>query len=188
MKINCGSCQTQYRVTDEKIPAGGAKLICPKCGHDILIPSRQGDGSSSVNLMGSPPVDYSQTMSYDFQEIDQSKSAVKDLLREASLEKPHLKEGKRYFLAALPGGDVYPVDKPVVTLGRSAADADIAINDSEVSRNHCQVKIFDEHLFLVDLESTNGTFVGGKKVLTARLNLGDTFTIGNTTLAVNAKE
>ncbi len=186
MKITCSNCRTPCQVADGKIPARGTKLSCPNCGQDILIPPGKGGGSSSVNLMDPPKVDYSQTMSYDFQEVDQSRSEVTDLLREASREKPHLQEGKKYFLTALPGGDVYSVDKPAVSLGRS--EADIVINDSEVSRKHCQVRIFDEYLFLIDMESTNGTFVGGKKVLTARLNFGDTFTIGNTTLAVNREE
>ena len=44
------------------------------------------------------------------------------------------------------------------------------------------VRVFPDSMLLVDTESTNGTFVKGSKIMSARLNFGEPFTLGNTTL------
>ena len=37
MKVTCPKCSAMYKVADEKIPAGGAKIHCPKCGNLFVV-------------------------------------------------------------------------------------------------------------------------------------------------------
>lgn len=48
-------------------------------------------------------------------------------------------------------------------IGRNA-NCDIRVISSEISREHCRLEVIDSKLLLVDLGSTNGTFVDGVKV------------------------
>lgn len=74
-------------------------------------------------------------------------------------------------------GTVYPVNKPRFLIGRT--NADVAINDTLVSRLHCALEISADGVILQDLESTNGTLVDGKPIRSAPLSNGSTFRIGN---------
>lgn len=64
-----------------------------------------------------------------------------------------------------------------VTLGRSC-DADVQLLDGGVSRQHAQIveSVEGRHI-LVDLDSTNGTFVDGRRVRRHVLKLGTVFKI-----------
>ena len=74
----------------------------------------------------------------------------------------------------LPGG--------VRTIGR-AAGADFIVDAALVSRVHCRVTALpDGGLELRDLDSTNGTFVNGQRVETARLASGDRIQVGRVEL------
>jgi pSer/pThr/pTyr-binding forkhead associated (FHA) protein len=87
--------------------------------------------------------------------------------------------GKSIAVSVIAGparGLVYPVQKPRVVMGR--ADADIVINDKEISRWHCALEIKDEVIRLRDLESTNGTFFSGERVRVAELKHLSEFRIG----------
>lgn len=72
----------------------------------------------------------------------------------------------------------------VITIGRSPENNDIVVNDEKVSRNHLQMVMDDNGQYsLVDLGSTNGTFVNGTRV-TGEVFLipGDQVMIGSTVL------
>jgi len=64
-------------------------------------------------------------------------------------------------------------------IGRSK-DCDIQLADPNVSRRHAEVRRDGEALVLVDLDSTNGIEVGGKRVRRLELQDGERFTIGST--------
>ena len=64
-------------------------------------------------------------------------------------------------------------------IGRSAP-ADVVLADSKVSRSHCLVELKEDELFVSDLNSTNGTFVEGKRVTgAALLPVGSTLALGD---------
>ncbi len=65
-----------------------------------------------------------------------------------------------------------PLDKPVITLGRKP-DNDIALDNAAVSGHHCKFYEAGGGWFVEDLNSTNGTFVNGKKTLKAGLKNND---------------
>jgi pSer/pThr/pTyr-binding forkhead associated (FHA) protein len=64
------------------------------------------------------------------------------------------------------------------TIGR-ATGADFIIDAALVSRVHCRVTaLAGGELEIKDLESTNGTYVNGERVETARLASGDRLLVG----------
>lgn len=71
----------------------------------------------------------------------------------------------------------------IKTVGR-APRADFIVDAALVSRLHCRLTAGDENLEVVDLKSTNGTYVNGKRVTKARLAKGDTLRIGRVELTV----
>ncbi len=60
-------------------------------------------------------------------------------------------------------GRVYYIVQDKVSLGRGAKN-DIVVIDNEVSREHCRFLRTDSGYDIVDLDSSNGTFVNGQKV------------------------
>lgn len=68
------------------------------------------------------------------------------------------------------------------TIGR-ATGADFILDESLVSRVHCRVEVnVSGDLDVTDLGSTNGTFVNGNRVTTARLVPGDRLKVGRVEL------
>ncbi len=186
MKISCTSCNTNYQIADEKVPPSGARANCPNCGQVILIPARGGGQSSSVPLTKSSSADFGQTIAYDFSEVDQSGSEVSALLEEVSGTDPFIREGNEALLRDVQTGEELLLRVAEVTVGRSGND--INLTDPEVSRGHCQIKVFGDRFVITDLKSTNGTFYQGRKVMTVKLGTGDRFTVGNTTLEAVIRE
>lgn len=74
------------------------------------------------------------------------------------------------------------------TMGR-APRADFVVDAALVSRVHCRFTLTPANeLQLEDLDSTNGTFVNGKKVSRVTLNDGDKLTVGRIQFVANARD
>jgi len=67
-------------------------------------------------------------------------------------------------------------------IGRKQAD--IHVIDKHVSRRHAHIIELEGKFFIEDLDSTNGTFVNNKEIKVCELSLGDTITLGETSLKV----
>ena len=78
-------------------------------------------------------------------------------------------------------GATYELQTPVTLLGRGT-DCDLRLVDPGVSRHHAELRVEDEQVVLVDLGSTNGTFVNGQPVRRIALTDGTNVTLGRTTL------
>jgi pSer/pThr/pTyr-binding forkhead associated (FHA) protein len=76
-------------------------------------------------------------------------------------------------------GQTRRVDKRRVVLGRSR-ECDIQVEDANVSRRHAELRQEGATYWIVDLDSTNGIEVNGRQVKRAKLESGDTFTVGAT--------
>lgn len=78
-------------------------------------------------------------------------------------------------------GQVRLVAGPRAVLGRSG-EADCPIPDPNISRRHAELRQRASGTWeIVDLQSTNGVKVNGRRVTSARLEDGDRVTIGTTT-------
>lgn len=90
-------------------------------------------------------------------------------------------------------GRTHQVTSPVTVLGRGT-EADVVVDDSGVSRRHAEVHTDGNRVWVVDLGSTNGTFVDGERVksdrgagqrATGELADGSRITIGRTRIVVH---
>ncbi|MDR0346172.1 MAG: DUF3662 and FHA domain-containing protein [Nocardiopsaceae bacterium] len=75
----------------------------------------------------------------------------------------------------------YELAGPVTMLGRGT-DCDLRLVDPGVSRHHAELRVEDDEVVLIDLGSTNGTFVNGQPVRRVVLADGTRVTLGRTTL------
>jgi hypothetical protein len=71
------------------------------------------------------------------------------------------------------------VTEPRLVLGRSRA-CDVYVADVNVSRRHAELRQEGATYWIVDLGSTNGTAVNGKRIERERLRDGDRITLGST--------
>jgi FHA domain-containing protein len=76
-------------------------------------------------------------------------------------------------------GDSLQVKQPRIVIGRSR-DCDVQLADANVSRRHAELRQEGASYWIVDLGSTNGIEVNGKRVKRAKLRSGDTITLGST--------
>ena len=72
----------------------------------------------------------------------------------------------------------------IKTIGRSSG-AEFVADATLVSRLHCRLTAGQTELEVVDLESTNGTFVNGERVTRALLKVGDTLGVGRVALVIS---
>ena len=71
------------------------------------------------------------------------------------------------------------VDKRRVVIGRSR-ECDIQVEDPNVSRRHAELRQEGASYWIVDLDSTNGLEVNGRRLKRSKLEDGDRVTIGST--------
>ena len=71
----------------------------------------------------------------------------------------------------------------IKTIGRSAG-AEFIVEAAMVSRLHCQLTAGAAELEVIDLDSTNGTFVNGQRMTKASLKEGDKLGVGRVELIV----
>jgi pSer/pThr/pTyr-binding forkhead associated (FHA) protein len=71
----------------------------------------------------------------------------------------------------------------VKTVGR-APRADFIVDAALVSRLHCRLEAAADMLEVIDLSSTNGTFVNNERVGRATLNVGDRLRVGRVELTI----
>ena len=86
---------------------------------------------------------------------------------------------ERELVALMYDGTRHEVKERRVVLGRSR-DCDIQLADANVSRRHAELRQEGASYWIVDLGSTNGMEVNGKRVKRAKLRDGDTITLGST--------
>jgi pSer/pThr/pTyr-binding forkhead associated (FHA) protein len=72
----------------------------------------------------------------------------------------------------------------VKTLGR-APRADLVVDAALVSRLHCRLEAGEHGVEVIDLESTNGTYVNDTRVARGTLMDGDRLRVGRIELTVN---
>jgi two-component system, cell cycle response regulator len=90
----------------------------------------------------------------------------------------------RAYLVVLAGasvGEMYKVEGDKTVIGRGQK-AQVRLLDDGISREHAQVVIEGNRIYLEDLGSTNGTFCNGLKVDRRELADGDKILVGSTTI------
>lgn len=82
-------------------------------------------------------------------------------------------------------GKQVPLGRQQVVIGRSLKNA-VQLADETVSRQHARLEYEAGSHVIVDLGSTNGTYVNGKRVERRRLSPGDRIVLGRTRLVYQA--
>lgn len=147
-------------------------LRCPSCGYAFtLSPSPE-----ATTKMRAPV-------------FAEGGGALPELEDESALGEMELPSSRRITLEALNGpqkGQTAEVTKTPLTLGRSFGDVGLA--DGKISRVHAAIEVYGERaVVLRDIASTNGTFVNGKLISSARLNDGDTIRVGSMVLVLRVR-
>jgi len=106
--------------------------------------------------------------------------SVQDLLGKARQQNAYLIVISAKSAATV--GRMFKLDKPEVVLGRSV-DATLQVEDDGISRKHAKLVLAGTGEYqLVDLGSTNGTFLNGTRVEVAELTDGDKIQLGSNTV------
>jgi FHA domain-containing protein len=74
-----------------------------------------------------------------------------------------------------------PIEQRRVLIGRSR-ECDVQLADPNVSRRHAELRQEGASYWIVDLDSTNGIEVNGRKLKRSKLESGDRVTMGSTEL------
>lgn len=74
-------------------------------------------------------------------------------------------------------GTTFLVSGNITTIGRGEANK-ITIMDRSISRTHCRIELTASGYRVVDLDSTNGTFVNDHRVTRTTLHAGDVLRLG----------
>jgi pSer/pThr/pTyr-binding forkhead associated (FHA) protein len=82
---------------------------------------------------------------------------------------------------------IFELGEKAMVIGRSA-DCDIQLGVQNVSRKHAGVVFQNEEYLIEDLESTNGVFVNGIKVVKCVLRNNDQIEIGGVRLVFNEEK
>lgn len=84
-----------------------------------------------------------------------------------------------YFTSGRSQGETIVLTDSISKLGRSSKN-DIKIVDDKASRFHAEIRVVGHEASLIDLHSSNGTFLNGERVQMTHLRNGDVITIGGT--------
>ncbi|MDB5038550.1 MAG: hypothetical protein JWQ35_2078 [Bacteriovoracaceae bacterium] len=94
---------------------------------------------------------------------------------------------KIHILKGPDQGKKFTFRKSHILIGRK--DADVMLLDVDISRAHAMIEVFGgSSIFLRDLESTNGTFLNGRKIQCEKIHTGDEIGMGNTKLNVTVEQ
>jgi hypothetical protein len=88
---------------------------------------------------------------------------------------------EREVVALVEDGRRHEIRKRRTVIGRSK-DCDIQLADPNISRRHAELRQEGTAYWIVDLDSTNGIEINGHRVKRAKLDEGDTVTLGSSDL------
>jgi pSer/pThr/pTyr-binding forkhead associated (FHA) protein len=87
---------------------------------------------------------------------------------------------------SLPPGQAFELGVAPLTIGRSAENAIPLATDEFASAKHARLEPLRDGVWIVDLDSTNGTYVNGRQVQgRERLSEGDVVRVGETELRID---
>jgi hypothetical protein len=98
---------------------------------------------------------------------------------------PVIKNGAGSVRITLPDGEVARFSQPVVSIGRSVEN-DVVIDDPQISRRHAELHLGGGQIELRDLESTNGTWVGGNRIRSTPLTCPVRVKIGGAEIQIDS--
>jgi hypothetical protein len=201
MIVVCPSCSARFQYDEARFQGAPHKRFrCPKCAAVFevpnpslavtgMAPSGFKDGPTAPLPSSAPPgvratgPEGTDTVSLASVRETTARRDRDSMLSSAGLG-TSLPPGMRYSLAFLSGpmsSTVRPLTTPQTVIGRE--EGDILTKDPECSRRHCRIDVHtDGTVWLMDLGSTNGTFVDGVQIFgNVQLTDRQEFTCGRST-------
>lgn len=173
MQAGCVHCGQQHLLNDSVLAKHSkVQFRCTKCGQTTIVEvKRRVDETVVISPMPS------------FARADASTARLGLPAADEGLLLP---EDVNLVLSVTSGPDKglsLVLTKPRIVIGRKGAD--FALNDPEISRQHCVLEVRERFVNLKDLDSTNGTFFEGERVRAAVLQDGAEFRVGSSNLRLN---
>ncbi|XP_010922882.1 zeaxanthin epoxidase, chloroplastic [Elaeis guineensis] len=146
-----------------------------------------------------PSISFQGSSSKQLPHLTTKKESSWSPLRSSPTEDPLPDPSERWLLEPIGDGDTrhigfrvplpgaFEIASDVVTVGRTPEKADIVIPVATVSSVHARLKKRDGSLLVMDLDSTNGTYVNDQKLkpgAVAAAFPGSSITFGDTHLAM----
>jgi predicted Zn finger-like uncharacterized protein len=183
MIIACDRCYARYKYDESRFQGKQSKKVrCTKClsVFEIYSPNSSDPPSSAApdeTILRLAEGGGSRTME-PVRKVPTAASARRSPGVELKL--PASANLSVAVIAGPEAGKIFPIEKARVIIGRH--DADINVDDPEVSRQHAALEVAGEKITLVDLGSTNGTFMGDEPVTEVAIENQGEFSIGGSTL------
>src|SRR5262245_24517722 len=187
MIIVCDTCLARYRYDEARFAGKPVKKVrCTKCLSVFEVENPALKGAASSQLRESVEETYirlaEETGGTGASDPSRRRPAVASFPRPSG-EELVLPSDAKLSLAVISGpaaGTIYAIEKPRIVIGRQ--DADFVLEDPEISRHHSAIEVAGERVTLLDLDSTNGTFLGEQQIRVAPLANQQEFSIGGSTL------
>jgi predicted Zn finger-like uncharacterized protein len=186
MIITCDTCLARYRYDENRFAGKRVKKVrCTKCLSVFEVENPAFSAGAGTTLREGVEETYIRLA----EETGAGKTGETSRKRPPlSTSRPAgealaLPDDAKLSLAVIAGpaaGTIFPIERSRVVIGRQ--DADIVLEDPEISRNHSAIEVSGERVTLIDLESTNGTFIGEDQIREAPLSNQQEFSIGGSTL------
>src|SRR5258708_753219 len=146
MKAACSHCGMEHLLKDAEVAAHSkVQFQCSKCRQTTLV---------EITLRPDQTMVISPLPS--FARGNASASSLNFLQQDDGLKLPAAKSAVLTVVSGPSKGAVHNLKKPRVILGRE--DANIVLNDQEISRHHCLLEVRESYANLKDLDSTDGTW------------------------------
>lgn len=191
MIIQCDRCYARYRYDEARFEGHPSKKVrCTKCMaiFEVQNPARPG-APAGAPPPESAPRTLEDTMTRVPEPGGRPPAATTGKNRLATEERKKvaadlkLPANAKLSLAVISGpeaGRIFSIDRPKVVIGRE--DVELVLNDPEISRHHAAIEVSGDRVTLLDLGSTNGTFMDEEPVTEALLENQAEFTVGGSTL------
>jgi predicted Zn finger-like uncharacterized protein len=185
MIIECDRCYARYRYDEARFEGKASKRVrCTKCLaiFEIFNTSAADAVPSGAIRTGEETVHRLEPDASKPREPTAKRSGGGAPRRTGSADL-RMPTGIKVSVAVIAGpeaGRIFSVEKPRVVIGRH--DADVNLEDPEVSRSHAAIELSGEKTTLVDLGSTNGTFVGEEQIRECPIENQSEFSVGGSTL------
>lgn len=178
MRLRCPHCEAQIDLEDAQTT--GRKFLqirCWMCGRSSLFDVAKPDADASTFIAEPLAQQEGTAGAVRLSDSQSQKAAVLDL------------PADKVMTVEVTSGSSLGVERqltqPLLTIGRVGGGADLEIDDPQVSRLHCAIEVKTDAVFLRDLRSTNGTYLEGKRILSACLAHKSEFRIGTSTLRIS---
>jgi predicted Zn finger-like uncharacterized protein len=187
MIIECDRCYARYRYDETRFEGKTSKKVrCTKC---LAVFEIYNTPAFEAQTTVPPDAELAAPDWKTGEDTGRAKDSATRKKQKTTAERRRtpaelkLPADAKLSLAVISGpdaGKIFQIGKPRVVIGRQGAD--LNVDDPEISRAHAALEIAGDRVTLVDLGSTNGTYIGEEQIAEAPLENQAEFTVGGTTL------